>query len=33
MVFTTLETSELINYASNCFLEPDIPFINGMACP
>ncbi|MDF1719430.1 MAG: UDP-glucose/GDP-mannose dehydrogenase family protein [Minwuia sp.] len=31
MVFTTLETSELIKYAANCFLATKITFINEMA--
>lgn len=31
MVFTTLETSELIKYAANCFLATKITFINEFA--
>ena len=31
VVFTTLETSELIKYAANCFLATKITFINEMA--
>ena len=31
IVFTTLETSELIKYAANCFLATKITFINQMA--
>ncbi len=31
MVFTTLETSELIKYAANCFLATKITFINEVA--
>jgi UDPglucose 6-dehydrogenase len=31
LVFTTLETSEIIKYAANCFLATKITFINQMA--